>query len=228
MLMRCVVVVAVAIATAACQGQPPDDADKDTPITAMASGAMSPSQAAEEKASEAYEAVPMYRIGVDDLLLVSVWGNKQLTVTVPVRPDGRISVPLIGDVVAGGKTPEAVSELIEKKLDPYIRGPKVSVILTELRSHAFVSRVRVTGAVEQPQSVPYRQGMTVLDLVLLAGGLNDFASPGRAKLYRSSREKGGSPEIRKIELDDILFRGKLKTNLELLPGDILTVPERLF
>lgn len=178
--------------------------------------------------SAAYEIVPIYRIGVDDLLLVSVWGNDQLTVQVPVRPDGRISVPLIGDVVAGGKTPEEVSRLIETKLDDYVRDPKVSVILVELRSHTFISRVRVTGAVRQPMSVPYRQGITVLDLVLLAGGLNDFASPARARLYRKPPGSTGGPRVKEIHLDDILMRGKLETNHELLPGDVLTVPERLF
>lgn len=166
-----------------------------------------------------------YRIGVDDRLQITVWRNPELTVTVPVRPDGKISVPLIGDVQAGGNTPTQVAAIIKDKLSAYIREPNVAVILTELRSHEFLSRIRVTGAVRAPRSMPYRQGMTVLDAVLEAGGVNDFASPNRTKLYRKEKTK---TEIIDIDLNDILKKGKLVTNVELRPGDIVTVPERLF
>lgn len=166
-----------------------------------------------------------YRIGVDDRLQITVWRNPELTVTVPVRPDGKISVPLIGDVQAGGNTPNQVSAIIKDKLSTYIRDPNVAVILTELRSHEFLSRIRVTGAVRAPRSMPYRQGMTVLDAVLEAGGVNDFASPNRSKVYRKEKTK---TEIIDIDLNDILTKGKLETNVELKPGDVVTVPERLF
>ena len=166
-----------------------------------------------------------YRIGVDDRLQITVWRNPELTVTVPVRPDGKISVTLIGDVQAGGNTPTQVAAIIKDKLSAYIREPNVAVILTELRSHEFLSRIRVTGAVRTPRSMPYRQGMTVLDAVLEAGGVNDFASPNRSKLYRKEKTK---TEIIGIDLNDILTKGKLETNVELKPGDIVTVPERLF
>lgn len=166
-----------------------------------------------------------YRIGVDDLVQVTVWRNPDLSVTVPVRPDGKISVPLIGDVQAGGNTPTQVAALIKEKLSAYIREPNVAVILTELRSHEFLSRVRVTGAVRTPRSMPYRQGMTVLDAILEAGGINDFATPNRTKLYRKAKSK---VEVFDIELGNILGKGGLKTNLELRPGDVITVPERRF
>ena len=166
-----------------------------------------------------------YRIGVDDRLQITVWRNPELTVTVPVRPDGKISVPLIGDVQAGGNAPSQVAAIIKDKLSAFIREPNVAVILIELRSHEFLSRVRVTGAVRTPRSMPYRQGMTVLDAVLEAGGVNDFASPNRTRLYRKERTK---TEIIDIDLNDILTKGKLATNVELRPGDIVTVPERLF
>jgi len=166
-----------------------------------------------------------YRIGVDDRLQVTVWRNPELSITVPVRPDGKISVPLIGDVQAGGNTPAQVSAMIKEKLAAYIREPNVAVILTDLRSHEFLSRVRVTGAVRTPRSMPYRQGMTVLDAVLEAGGVNDFASPNRTKLYRKYNNK---TEVIDIDLNDILTRGKLDSNLDLRPGDVVTVPERLF
>lgn len=166
-----------------------------------------------------------YRIGVDDRVQVTVWRNPELMVTVPVRPDGKISVPLIGDVQAGGNTPAQVAAIIKDKLSVYIREPNVAVILTELRSHEFLSRVRVTGAVRAPRSMPHRQGMTVLDAVLEAGGLNDFASPNRTKLYRKNTN---TTDVIEINLGDVLNKGKLDTNIELRPGDVLTVPERLF
>lgn len=166
-----------------------------------------------------------YRIGVDDRLQVSVWRNPELSVTAPVRPDGKISVPIIGDVEAGGRTAAEVAETIKSRLSAYIRDPSVVVILTELRSHEFLTRVRVTGAVRAPRSMPHRQGMTVLDAVLEAGGTTDFASPNRTKLYRSSK---GKVEVFDVYLGDILSKGQLESNFPLRPGDVLTIPERLF
>jgi polysaccharide export outer membrane protein len=166
-----------------------------------------------------------YHIGVDDRVQVTVWRNPELSIAGPVRPDGKITVPLIGDVEAGGRTPAEVAETIKKQLSVYIRDPNVAVIITELRSHEFLSRVRVTGAVRTPRSFPYRQGMTVLDAVLEAGGVNDFASPNRTKLYRKTKDK---IDVYEIELGDILNKGQLQTNLPLRPGDVVTVPERLF
>jgi polysaccharide export outer membrane protein len=166
-----------------------------------------------------------YRIGVDDRVQVTVWRNPELSVTAPVRPDGKLSVPIIGDVEAGGRTPSEVAEIIKSRLSAYIREPNVAVILTELRSHEFLTRVRVTGAVRTPRSMPHRQGMTVLDAVLEAGGVNDFASPNRTRLYRKLKDK---TEVFEIDLGDILKKGRLETNLLLRPGDVITVPERLF
>lgn len=169
--------------------------------------------------------VDSYRIGVDDALQVSVWRNPELSVTVPVRPDGMISAPLVGDVKAGGRTPMQVADELRKKLSVYVREPNVTVIVTGLRSHEYLNRVRVTGAVRQNRSLTYRQGMTVLDAVLEAGGPNDFASPNGTKLYRTV---DGQAKIYDIELRSILEKGDLDTNYALLPGDVITVPERLF
>jgi polysaccharide biosynthesis/export protein len=166
-----------------------------------------------------------YRIGADDRVQVTVWRNPELSISGPVRPDGKITVPLIGDVEAGGRTPSEVAETIKQKLSTYIRDPNVAVIITELRSHEYLSRVRVTGAVRTPRSFPYRQGMTVLDAVLEAGSVNDFAAPNRTKLYRKVKDK---VDVFEIDLGDILTKGQLRTNLPLRPGDVITVPERLF
>lgn len=166
-----------------------------------------------------------YRIGVDDRVQVTVWRNPEVSVTAPVRPDGKITVPLIGDVQAGGRTPAEVAENIKKQLSAYIRDANVSVIVTDLLSSQYISRVRIIGAVKAPKSMPYRQGMTVLDVVLEAGGLNDFASANNTKLYRRTKDK---TEVIDIELGNILSKGRLETNLYLRPGDVITVPERLF
>lgn len=165
-----------------------------------------------------------YKIGVDDIVQVSVWRNPELGITVPVRPDGMISVPLIGDVAAGGHTPEEVAASLQEKLATYVRDPQVAVILTELRSHEYLSRVRVTGAVRQPVSIPYRPGMTVLDAVLAAGGVTEFASPNRANLYRRT---GEATQSYGVELDRILKKGDLSTNFNVAPGDVITIPERI-
>ena len=171
-------------------------------------------------------AVNEYRIGVDDQLQVTVWHNPDLSVAVPVRPDGKITVPLIGDVQAGGQTPEAVAATIRDKLKAYVRDPQVAVILTQLRSHEYLARVRVTGAVRTPVSLPYRQGMTVLDVVLAAGGTTEFASPDRTELYRHAGE--GASQSYAVRLGRILEQGDLATNYPLQPGDVITVPQRAF
>jgi polysaccharide export outer membrane protein len=176
------------------------------------------------KLSEA-PAVSVYHIGVDDMVQVSVWHNPDLSATVPVRPDGMISVPLIGDVMAGGRTPEEVAEAIKDKLKAYVRDPQVAVILTELRSNEYLSRVRVTGAVRQPVSITYRQGMTVLDAVLAAGGPNEFAASDRTELYR---KEGAGTKTFDVRLGKIMQKGELATNFAVQPGDIITVPERAF
>lgn len=177
------------------------------------------------KKHNAPETISEYRIGVDDNIQVNVWKNPDLSVTVPVRPDGKISMPLIGDVKAAGHTPEEVSNIIRNQLKNYIRDPNVTIMVTGLASHEYLTRLRVTGAVTNPSSLNYRQGMTVLDAILAAGGVNDFAAPNRTKLYRKIENK---TRVISIYLGDILYKGHLETNIELRPGDIITVPERLF
>lgn len=217
MFIRVILVSFFIFLISACAGSPPRQVGADA-------GQQKPASAP----GAAFALVSEYRIGVDDLVMVSVWGNNNLSITVPVRPDGRISIPLIGDVLAGGHTPSEVATVVEAGLRDYVRDPKVSIILLELRSHEFISRVRITGAVRAPQSVPYRQGMTVLDLVLLAGGPNEFASPDRTRLYRRGGIEGNKSMSLSVKLDDILSQGKMATNFSLLPGDVVTVPERLF
>ena len=168
---------------------------------------------------------PQFLLGPGDKVRVSVWKNPDLSVEVPVRPDGFISVPLVGDVRAGGRTPSETAADTEQKLLQFIRTPQVSIIVTELNSAEFSNRVRVVGAVSKPVSIPFRKGMTVLDLVLEAGGLNEFASPQTAKLYRKSEE---GTNVYPVYLKSIFEDGVLDSNFTLLPGDVVSVPERRF
>ncbi|MEX0729890.1 MAG: XrtA/PEP-CTERM system exopolysaccharide export protein [Aquisalimonadaceae bacterium] len=166
-----------------------------------------------------------YQIGIDDLVEIAVWRNPDLSVVLPVRPDGMISVPLVGDVKAGGETPYNVGKDIEQAMKEFIREPKVTVLVRELRSNEYLYRVRVTGAVTTPLSAPHRAGMTVLDLVLDAGGITEFAAPGRARLYRRIE---GETQVFAVRLQGILEDGDLSTNYSLRPGDIVSIPERMF
>jgi polysaccharide export outer membrane protein len=191
----------------------------------LAGCATAPGSSQAPKFNADAQAISTYHIGVDDQLQITVWHNPDLSVSVPVRPDGKITVPLIGDVVAGGKTPEEVAAEVKDKLQAYVRDPQVAVILTELRSHEYLSRVRVTGAVRTPVSLPYRQGMTVLDAVLAAGGTTEFAAPDHTELYRKD---GDTTKSYAVQLGNILQQGELATNYPVQPGDVITVPQRSF
>ena len=169
--------------------------------------------------------VKSYKIAVGDQIKINVWKNRELSLAVPVRPDGKISVPLIGDVMAVGYTPEELAERIENKLANYVKAPNVTVILTTLQGHEFLSAIRVTGSVEQNRSLTYTQGMTVLDAILAAGSVDLYADANNTKLHR--RTKKGS-EAYDIRLKDIMENGDMTTNILLLPGDVITVPERSF
>lgn len=166
-----------------------------------------------------------YNIGVGDELQINVWKNPELSLQVLVRPDGKISLPLIGDILAQGNTASALAKNLTTQISQYIRSPHVNVIVTSAQSIDYLLRVRVTGAVNNPISVPHKDGMTVLDLVLEAGGPTQYASSNRAKLYR---KMDGEIKVYPIKLKDILHKGKLVTNYTLAPSDIVTVPERLF
>jgi polysaccharide biosynthesis/export protein len=164
-----------------------------------------------------------YRIGPGDTLKVYVFQNDELSATVPVRPDGKISTPLVEDMVAVGKSPSQLARDIEKSLAEYVKAPKVNVVV--LVAVSVFSQVKVIGQVKTPQALPYRDGMTVLDAVLAVGGLGQFAAGNRAHIVRA--ENGKQTEI-KVKLDSLLNSGDMKQNLLLKPGDVLVVPETRF
>lgn len=198
--------------------------------TVFMAGCASSAPSSSEKIQQALaldsvNSVDQYVLGATDVVRVSVWRNEDLSISVPVRPDGRISVPLIGDVEATGETPESLANEIESRLSSFIREPQVSVIVTTMGSHEYIDRVRVTGAVRGPLSVPHRTGMTVLDMFLSAGGANEFAAANEAMLYRPLKDEVVAIPIR---LNDILTKGEIATNYPMRPGDILAVPERSF
>ena len=169
--------------------------------------------------------VESYKMSVGDMVQVNVWKNAELSVSEPIRPDGKISLPLVGDVMAAGLEPQELAADIKERLYAFVKKPNVTVILTSLQGHEFLSRIRVTGSVTQNMSMPYHQGMTVLDAVLEAGGVNLYADSNRTRLFRRI---GGGSETYDIHLKDILEEGDMSTNALLVPGDVITVPERRF
>ena len=165
-----------------------------------------------------------YVIGPGDVLDIFVWQNPDLSQkAVPVRPDGRISTPLIANMMAAGKTPVQLSEDMDKALSEYIRQPKVTVIVNQALS--VLSQVQVIGQVVHPESIPYHEGMHVLDVVLAAGGLTPYAAGNDAKL---ERKVDGRVTVIHVHLSDLLNKGELSQNYPVKPGDVLVVPESLF
>jgi len=164
-----------------------------------------------------------YLIGPGDTLKINVLRNPELNAEVPVRPDGKISTPLVNDVVAVGKTPTQLAQEMEKVIGEFVRAPTVNVIVTHPAS--TFSQVKVVGQAVSPKAIPYRSGMTVLDLVIEVGGLSQFAAGNRAKIVRV--EGQSTREIR-VRLDDLLNKGKIAENVPMRPGDILVIPETLF
>ena len=165
-----------------------------------------------------------YLIGPGDTLQVFVWGQPELSVTVPVRPDGRVTTPLIKDIQAVGKTPTQLSDEMEKILSEFIRNPEVNVIVQGFVG-TFGNQIRVLGQASRPRAVPYRDKMTLLDVMVEVGGLTRFAAGNRTRVVRMVN--GESREIR-VRLDDLLNRGKIKENMVMSPGDVVIIPEAIF
>lgn len=191
-------------------------------VGGCAAGPSLPAATAEQQ--EVTGAGPLYRIGPGDNLTIFVWENPELSVSIPVRPDGRISTPLVEDLRAAGRTPTQLSRALEERLSTYIKNPVVSVMVT-----GFVglpsAQIRVVGAAAEPQALPYRQGMTVLDVLIRVGGLTEFAAGDRATIVR---EIDGEQKQFQVRLDDLLRDGDISANVSMLPGDILIIPEAWF
>jgi len=167
-----------------------------------------------------------YVIGPLDELTIFVWRNPELGAKVQVRPDGRITTPLITDMPAVGKTPSMLAEDLKLQLSQYIQDPLVSVIVNKFAG-TFSQQVRVVGASEKPASLPYRANMTLLDAMIAVGGLSEYAAGNRAKLIRFDKETGKQREFA-IRLGDLLKKGDSKANVMLMPGDVIIIPESSF
>jgi len=169
-------------------------------------------------------AAPLYQIGPGDTLRIFVWGNPGLSDTVPVRPDGRISIPLLEDLVVSGKSPTDLGREIESKLSAFVQDPLVTVIVTEFVG-PFSQQIRVVGEAVEPQAIPYRANMSVLDVMIEVGGLTDFAAGNRAKVIRL---EDGEQHQFQIRLDDLVKDGDITANVAMQPGDVLIIPESFF
>ncbi len=167
-----------------------------------------------------------YVIGPLDELTIHVWRNDELGAKVQVRPDGRITTPLIADMPAVGKTPTMLAEDIRLQLSQYIEEPLVTVIVNEF-SGTFSQQVRIVGATEKPASLPYRANMTLLDAMIAVGGMSEYAAGNRAKLIRFDRSTGAQKEYA-LRLGDLLKEGRSKANVMLMPGDVIIIPESMF
>jgi polysaccharide export outer membrane protein len=167
-----------------------------------------------------------YVIGPLDELTITVWRNDELGAKTQVRPDGRITTPLVPDMPAVGKTPTMLAEDIKLQLSQYITEPLVTVMVDKF-SGTFSQQIRVVGATEKPASLPYRANMTVLDAMIAVGGLGEFASGNRAKLVRFDKQVGKQREYG-IRLNDLLKKGDTTANVMLQPGDVIIIPESMF
>lgn len=164
-----------------------------------------------------------YIIGAGDSLSIIVWRNPELSGSYPVRPDGKVSSPLVDELVAQGKTSIELARDIEKKLATYVRDPIVTVIVGGFVG-PFSQQIRVIGEATRPQALPFRQKMSVLDVMIAVGGLTDFADGNRAVLQRTS--EGGKQYV--VRLKDLIKRGDTSANVEMRPGDILIIPQSFF
>ncbi|MFZ5609468.1 MAG: XrtA/PEP-CTERM system exopolysaccharide export protein [Pseudomonadota bacterium] len=169
---------------------------------------------------------PNYIIGPLDNLQIFVWRNPELSTSVTVRPDGRISVPLIEDLAATGTTPTGLARNIEDKLKVYIQNPIVTVIVSAFQG-PFAQQVRVVGEAANPQAIPYRANMTLLDVMIAVGGMTEFASGNRARLIRFDNATGRQTEYA-VRIDSLLKDGDISANVRIEPGDVIIIPESFF
>lgn len=165
-----------------------------------------------------------YIIGPGDMLNIVVWRNPELSMEVPVRPDGKIASPLIEDLPAQGKNPTALARDIEGALGKFIRDPVVTVVVTSFVG-PYSEQIRVVGEAAKPQILPYRQKMTLLDVMIAVGGMTDFADGNGASILRSSAD--GSKQYT-VRIKDLIKRGDVSANVEMAPGDVLIIPQSWF
>lgn len=204
-------IIGVLLTTALCGGCASDDVRDLPPYSGYGSLTVSP---------ENYT----YVIGPLDSVNIFVWRNPEVSGEVTVRPDGKITTPLVEDLQASGKTPTELAREIEKVLETYIRQPIVTV-LVEAFNGPYSEQIRVVGEATQPQAIPYRENMSLLDVMILVGGLTEFAAGNQASIVRVV---DGSQQQYRVRIEDLLEDGEINANVAMLPGDILIIPESWF
>ena len=167
-----------------------------------------------------------YLIGALDEITIFVWRNPELSANVQVRPDGRITTPLVADMIATGKTPAQLADDIRAALTQYIQEPLVSVMVNRPQG-TFSQQVRIVGATERPAAIPYRANMTLLDAMIAVGGLSEYAAGDRARLVRTDRATGRQQEY-DLRIASLIRRGDIRANVRLEPGDVIIIPESMF
>jgi polysaccharide biosynthesis/export protein len=195
-------------------------------VTGCAGGSSGPQLPAATFVTEQEGPGEEYIIGPLDQLTIFVWRNPELGAKVQVRPDGRITTPLIEDMPAVGKTPTMLAQDIKVQLGQYIRDPLVSVIVDNFAG-TYSQQIRVVGATEKPASLPYRANMTLLDAMIAVGGLSEYAAGNKARLIRQDRASGRQREYA-VRIGDLLKRGDSRANVKLEPGDVIIIPESAF
>lgn len=165
-----------------------------------------------------------YLIGPGDSVNILVWRNPEVSLTVAVRPDGKITTPLVEDLMASGKTSTQLARDIEQALGKFIQQPVVTVIVTNFAG-PYAEQIRVIGAAAKPQALPYRQGMSLMDVLITVGGITDFAAGNKASVIRM--REGAQQQLR-VRLDDLLRDGDISANIMMRPGDVLLIPESFF
>ncbi|HQC99412.1 MAG TPA: polysaccharide export protein, partial [Aquabacterium sp.] len=164
-----------------------------------------------------------YLIGAGDTLNIIVWRNPELSMSVPVRPDGKVAAPLVDEIIAQGKTSIQLARDVETQLGKYVRDPVVTVLVTGFVG-PYSEQIRVIGEAAKPQALSYKKNMTLLDVMIAVGGLTDFAAGNNATIVRTS--DGGKQYA--VRLKDLVKRGDVSANVEVKPGDILVIPQSLF
>lgn len=188
-------------------------------LSGCASNGASPAPAPATASSADYS----YIVGPGDMLNITVWRNPELSASVPVRPDGKVATPLVDELVAQGKTPTQIARDVEKALGKFVRDPVVTVVVTSFVG-PYSEQIRVLGEAARPQFLPYKQKMTVMDVMIAVGGLTDFADGNKATLVRASEDN----KRYSVRLQDLVKRGDISANVEMLPGDILIIPQSWF
>jgi polysaccharide export outer membrane protein len=166
-----------------------------------------------------------YLIGPGDDLDIFVWKNPDLSVTVPVRPDGKISTPLVADIQAQGETPSQLAAGLHAALSKYIQDPVVTVLVKSFAAPGSAASIRVIGAAVTPKAVPYRAGLTALDVIIDVGGLSTYADGDASQIVRTI---GGKERVIPLHLADLMKAGDLNANVQLMPGDIIRIPQRWY